>query len=253
MHRTLRITVPALLAGVLAFGCSSDRPNPLAARGAVGPAGDLLAAKELPAFPSDPEDFASGLSNPYLAFTPGKVFTYESATPEGLERIVVEVTRKTKTILGVATTVVHDQVYLDGDLIEDTFDWYAQDARGNVWYFGEDSKEIENGVVVSTEGSWEAGVDGALPGIVMLSEPKVGLQYRQELAPGVAEDMAKIMSVSETASVPYGSFASLLETMEWSPLNRGPREHKYYAPGVGLVLEAQPGGGRVELVAITGN
>jgi hypothetical protein len=126
------------------------------------------------------------------------------------------------------------------------------DKLGNVWYFGEDSKQIENGVVVGTEGSWEAGVDGAKPGIIMLAEPKVGTKYQQEFAPGVAEDMAKVLSLSETVEVPYGRFEGCLKTAEWTPLEPGAREFKYYAPGTGQVLEVQSRGGgvRVELIAI---
>ncbi|MBI4563400.1 MAG: hypothetical protein HY716_01730 [Planctomycetes bacterium] len=132
------------------------------------------------------------------------------------------------------------------------FDWFAQDKDGNVWYFGEDSKEIEDGVVVSTEGSWEAGVGGAQPGILMLADPKVGISYQQEFAEGVAEDMARVKSLSESVTVPVGTFEGCIETMEWTPLEPGARESKFYAPGVGLVLEVslRGGGARIELVEI---
>jgi hypothetical protein len=239
-----------LLVALIAAGCGTNGLSPLNDNSPTAPVAQLH--KSVPDFPSNPKDFVARIDNPYLGFEAGKVFRYEGVTEDGLEMIVVEVTNKTKKILGVATTVVHDRVYLNGDLIEDTFDWYAQDKNGNVWYFGEDSKEIENGVVVSTEGSWEAGVDGAQPGIIMLAEPKIGTQYQQEFAEGVAEDMAKVLRLSETADVPYGTFDGCLQTAEWTPLAPGAREFKFYAPGVGLVLEVQSRGGgvRIELTAI---
>ncbi len=250
MHRIAQTIVSAILATLLLVGCETQPQNPLGPRTAMAPGSAALLASSLPTFPSDPGAFVSGITNPYLGFKRGRIFRYESRTPEGLESDVVQVTSKTKTILGVATTVVHDQVFLDGELVEDTFDWYAQDKNGNVWYFGEDSKEIEDGVVVSTAGSWQAGINGAMPGIAMLAEPEIGVQYQQEFAPGVAEDMAKVVSLSEAVQVPYGSFEGCLQTMEWTPLSPGPRESKYYAPGVGLVLETAPGGERVELISV---
>jgi hypothetical protein len=198
----------------------------------------------VPEFPADPSDFVAQITNPYMPFTPGKVFNYRAETEDGIETTVVEVTHDTKVIMGVTTTVVRDRVYLDGSLIEDTFDWFAQDEDGNVWYFGEDSKEIEDGVVVSTEGSWEAGVTGAKPGIVMLAQPKIGMQYAQEEAEGVAEDHATVLSLKKVVLVPAGTFENCLQTMDWTPLEPGVREFKYYAPGVGLVLEVHPAGGQ---------
>jgi hypothetical protein len=250
MHRALRNSLPAVLVSALFAGCETDRATPLGAGTPDSPGSVALSTQGIPEFPSSPDEFVDGITNPYLAFQRGKVFRYEGQTEEGVETTVVEVLNKTKRILGVATTVVHDRVYLDGELIEDTFDWYAQDRSGNVWYFGEDSKTIEDGKVVSTEGSWQAGVNGARPGIVMLAQPNVGDQYQQEFASGVAEDRAKVMSLSEVVQVPYGTFTGCLQTQEWTPLAPGPRESKYYAPGVGLVLETAPGGERVELIAI---
>lgn len=240
-HPLLATLVSAI---ALLPGCGSDRSPP----GATA-AERAASSRDLPEFPGA-DGFVLEIDNPYLGFAPGKVFRYEAETDEGLEEIVVEVTPQTKTILGVETTVVRDQVYLEGELVEDTFDWFAQDEDGNVWYFGEDSRTLEGGEVISTEGSWEAGVEGASPGIVMLAAPRIGLQYAQELAPGVAEDMARVLSLSRTVEVPLGTFDGCLQTQEWTPLERGPRESKYYAPGTGLVLETSPGGGRVELVAI---
>jgi hypothetical protein len=196
----------------------------------------------------DPSDFVASITNPLLALVPGTTFLYEATTPEGLQRIEVAVTQDTKEILGVTCTVVRDSVTLDGQLIEDTRDWYAQDSAGNVWYFGEDSKSYEGGVVVSTEGSWEAGVDGAKPGIVMEADPQVGDTYRQEYLRGVAEDMATVVGLGESATVPYDSFDNCLKTKDFSRLDPGVVEYKFYAPGVGQILTLD-GDVREELVS----
>jgi hypothetical protein len=147
------------------------------------------------------------------------------------------VTHDTKQIMGVKCVVVDDRVWTNGKLTKKTFDWYAQDKRGNVWYFGEDSKEYKNGKVTSTGGSWEAGKDGAKPGIIMPAHPKVGQTYRQEYYKGKAEDMAQTLSLNGSVKVPYGSFNDVLVTKEWSPLEPGVAEHKYYVAGVGDIKE----------------
>jgi hypothetical protein len=207
-----------------------------------------LAAVEMPPFP-DAGDFVDAVTNPYFPLDPGTTFHYRSESEDGVETIVVEVLHTTKTILGVDATVVRDRVYLDGDLIEDTFDWFAQDTEGNVWYLGEDSKEFLEDGSVSTEGSWEAGKDGALAGIIMLAEPEKGERYRQEFLEDVAEDKARVVSLDETVTVPYGSFTGdVLMTVEWNPLEGGSREYKFYAPGLGLVQEIPVGGRGVPVV-----
>lgn len=197
----------------------------------------------------DAADFVDSIDNPFFPLLPGTRWIYESA--DGSERIEVMVLEETRSILGITATVVHDVVSEDGEVIEDTFDWYAQDRSGNVWYLGEDSKELEDGRVVSTEGSWEAGVDGAQPGIVMHAEPRVGVGYRQEFYEGEAEDLAEVLRLDGTADTPYGDFDGLLVIEEWNPLEPDVVEHKYYASGVGVVLEVMTRGGdeRVELVS----
>jgi hypothetical protein len=183
---------------------------------------------------------------------PGTTFVYEGKTKDATEGDVVAVTSDTKNIMGVECVVVNDRVTEDGKLTEKTYDWYAQDKEGNVWYFGEDSKEYENGKVVSTKGSWQAGLDGAKPGIIMPADPKVGETYRQEYYKGKAEDMAKVLSLDESATVPYGSFDHVLMTNEWTPLEPNIAEHKYYAAGVGNILEVAVKGPqeRLELVDV---
>jgi hypothetical protein len=152
----------------------------------------------------------------------------------------VTVTGDTKTVMGVTCVVVLDRVLVNDVITEETFDWYAQDKQGNVWYFGEDSTSYEEGEAPSTEGSWEAGVDGALPGIIMPANPQVGDVYRQEYWKGEAEDMAEVEDVSGTVTVPYGTFDNILTTKEWTPLEPDVREQKQYAPGVGVVVEDSP-------------
>jgi hypothetical protein len=201
----------------------------------------------------DPGNFVSKVDNPYFPLTPGTTFTYRGETEGVPTRDVMTVTYDTKVILGVTTTVVHDQAYEDGVLAEDTFDWYAQDKAGNVWYFGEDTKELdENGNVISTEGSWEAGVNGAEPGIVMEANPKKGDKYQQEFAADVAEDMAQVIGFVDSFCVSYGCFNNVLVTKEWTPLEKGVVENKYYAKGVGFIFGVMVKGGdeQTELVRV---
>jgi hypothetical protein len=193
----------------------------------------------------DPSNFVKEVDNPYFPLEPGTTWVYEGKTPEGTERVEDTILRETKRVMGVECVVLRDRVWLNGELIEDTVDWHAQDKEGNVWYFGEYTKEYENGKVVSTEGSFEAGKDGALPGIIMPADPKVGDSYRQEYYKGEAEDMAEVISLrgtglNDAVSTPYGSFSEdVLVTKDWNPLEPEILEHKYYAPGVGLVGETK--------------
>jgi hypothetical protein len=201
----------------------------------------------------DPADFVPRVTNPFFPLVPGTTLSYEGETEEGVETVIVEVLEETKTILGITATVVRDRVFLDGELIEDTFDWFAQQNTGDVWYLGEDSKEIEDGEVVSTEGSWEAGVDGAKPGIIMWGDPAAHLneEYRQEYYPDVAEDVATVIGLEEAVEVPYGSFTGCIKTEDRNPLESGAVEHKLYCPGIGLVLEGPVDGSeRIELVEV---
>ncbi len=198
----------------------------------------------------DPENFRSRIRNPLLPWTPGATWVYEQTTPEGLERIVVEVLDARIEILGVSCTVVRDTVTLDGVLVEDTDDYYAEDRDGNVWYFGEISLNYDDeGRIEDLDGSWRGGVNGAKPGIVMFASPLVGVTYRQEFALAEAEDMGTVVSLNETAVTPFGTFTGCLETSDFTPLEPGARERKFYAPGLGFVLEINPATGeRLPLV-----
>lgn len=200
----------------------------------------------------DPADFVAAIDNPYWPMAPGTRWVYREADMHGSEqRVVVTVKARTKDILGIAATVVHDIVSEDGVLVEDTLDWYAQDVCGNVWYLGENTKEYEDGVLVSTEGSWEAGVDGAQAGVIVPADPQVGMRYRQEYREGEAEDRAEILSLDEQAQAPFGHFTDVLLTKDFTPIKRRALEYKLYAPGVGpvLVLGVSGGADREELVS----
>jgi hypothetical protein len=199
----------------------------------------------------DPADFTTDIDNPYWPISRGKRWVYTSMD----ERIVVTRTNRKKTVDGIDAVVVTDigtQRNGGGGFVEVTKDWYAQDADGNVWYLGEDTKEYENGKVASTKGSWEHGVDGAYAGVIIPADPKPGLAYRQEYYKGEAEDVAKVLSLDATAKVPFGTFENCLKTEDTTPLEPDVREHKYYARNVGPVLRTNAeGGGREELVSFT--
>ena len=196
----------------------------------------------------DPADFSAEIDNPYWPMAAGNTWVYE----EDGQRVTVTVTDRTRTIMGIEARVVHDVVTEDGQVIEDTFDWYAQDRWGNLWYLGEDTTEFEDGKAVSKEGSWEAGVDGAQAGVLLPGEPEPGQAYRQEYYAGEAEDRGKVLSLDESITVPYGSFDGVLKTEDTTPLEPDVLEHKYYAKDVGPVLAVNvSGSGREELVRFT--
>lgn len=198
----------------------------------------------------DPANFQTRVENPFFPLEPGTRFTYRETSRGRSSVNEVTVTHDTRVILGVSCVVVHDVVKDGGRIAEETFDWYAQDKQGSVWYFGEASKEIGPRGNVSTEGSWEAGVDGAQPGILMKAEPTVGKPYRQEYYRGHAEDMGQVIAVGDSVTVPYGSFAGCVRTKDWSMLEAG-TETKWYAKGVGLVRSQSSSRELSELVSIT--
>ena len=184
-----------------------------------------------------PDDFVGAVDNPYFPLTPGATYVYEATTGEGLEHTEIEMLSDTRQVMGITATVVRDTVTLDGQLIEDTYDWYAQDTSGRVWYLGEDVSNYENGQSVGKAGSSEDGVDGALPGIIMLGDPSshVGETYRQEYHQGHAEDMADLVGVNESLTVSHGSFTDVVKTLDYTPPEPDAREEKYYAGGIGLI------------------
>ena len=203
----------------------------------------------------NPADFVATIDNTYFPLTPGTTYIYEGITEKGNEHVEVYVTHNTKVILGVTCVEVRDTVTVGVNLVEDTLDWYAQDKDGNVWYFGENSKEYEDRLVVGLGGSWIAGVDGAKPGIIMeASLPTVGDLYRQEFALGVAEDMAQVLSLTESVTVPYQPtpFTNCLKTKEVSPLEPDAVENKFYAQGIGNIQTVDVVNGfHTDLISIT--
>jgi hypothetical protein len=198
----------------------------------------LLAAGAVAAAFAGPGDFTTRIDNPYWPMAPGSRWVYRETDDQGSrQKVVVRVTNRTKRVAsGIVARMVRDTVTEDGQLVEDTFDWYAQDRRGNIWYIGEDTTEYEEGKPVSKQGSFEDGVNGARRGIVMLARPRAGRRYREERAPGTAEDRARVLSRHEQVQVPFGHFTNVLMTSNTNPLEPRVQEYKWYARGVGPVL-----------------
>ena len=252
-----RILVLAVALAAVVAGCGSndssggaDKDGATTAREATGPRSTAPPRGSGPV-DLDPADFTTRIDNPYWPMTPGSRWVYRETDAQGrVQHGEITVMRQTKMVAGVRARVVHDRVTRNGKLVEDTFDWFAQDRAGNIWYLGEDTREYQNGKVSSAAGSWQAGVDGAQAGVLLPGSPRVGQEYRQEYREGEAEDAARVLSVSEQVQVPVGHFASALLTKDFTPLEPDVLEYKLYARGVGLVLALGVSGGasREELV-----
>jgi hypothetical protein len=254
---------PLVLAATLVcVGCASSANDPAATDPSSPPAPESpaasspSAASKLPTGADpvnlDPADFSADITNPYWPMKPGMRWVYRNVeTGSDPQDIVIVVTTATKKLAnGVTARVVRDTASSKGQIIEDTLDWYAQDSAGNVWYMGEDTAEFEKGKIVSREGSWEAGVGGALPGIIVPAQPQVGQTYRQEYKKGEAEDNGEVLATTHRVEVKGGSFEDALVTMDTSTIEPDVVEYKFYAPGVGplLALDVSGGAGREELV-----
>jgi hypothetical protein len=235
MRKTTMAAVAALALGAGACGGETT---------ASKPATTSLPQDGKP-FTIDPSEFTTEIDNPYWPMKPGSQWVFRETDAEGsVSRVVVTVLDRTKMIAnGVEARIVHDQVTEGNQVVEDTYDWYAQDADGNLWYLGEDTTEYENGKPKTKEGSWEAGVDGALPGIVMPASPQVGMTYREEYYKGHAEDGASILFTDAFARVPYGRFEHGVQTRNFSGIEPDVVEEKIYARGVGVILEITVSGG----------
>jgi hypothetical protein len=223
VRRAIFLLAAACLCAVLAGGAGAERPR-----------------------------FVRGIDNQWLPFPPGAVWTYRGVKDGKASRDVVTATARTRTIDGVRCVAVDDRLYLRGALAERTTDWYAEDAAGNVWYFGEATAELDSsGRVTSTEGSWRAGIRGARAGIVMPAHPRAGQTFRQEYYKGHAEDHFRVLSVMASVRVPYTSSTHALLTKEWTPLEPGAIDHKLYVRGIGMVEEQTVKGGdeRAKLVS----
>jgi hypothetical protein len=191
------------------------------------------------------------IDNKYFPLKPGTTFVYKGTSDGEPTRDVFTVTNKVKVILGINTRVVHDDAFVKGEHEESTDDWFAQDDKGTVWYFGEFTTDLTTG---SHEGSWQAGVKGAKPGIIMLAQPNVGDTYQQERAKGVAEDFATVLSLNEKVCVPYGCFSNVLKTEDINPFEPDIVENKFYAQGIGYIkaVQVKGGSGDEQLVQIKG-
>jgi hypothetical protein len=199
----------------------------------------------------NPADFTTKIDNSYWPMSPGDHWVYREVENGESQRVDVTVTNRTKTMTnGIEARVVHDVVSQNGEPIEDTMDWYAQDTAGTLWYLGENTAEYENGKVSSTAGSWEAGKDGGEPGIIMPAQPKTGMAYREEYYAGEAEDEAEITGTDAKTKVPFGSYENVVTTENTSPLEPNVVEHKWYAQGVGPVREALLSGGHGDTVLL---
>jgi hypothetical protein len=245
-HRGVRLNSVDLAVAALAvllMGCAptteSDSAMPDSA--SAMPAAFESGAPYAP--PIEPAEFTTAVDNPFFPLAPGARWMLNGSGEADGEVDTIEVLAETRTVMGVECVVVHDVVALDGEPVEVTDDWYAQDTAGNVWYFGEETAEYEGGEVVSTAGSWEAGVDGAQPGIIMPADPQIGVTYRQEYYAGEAEDLAQAVARGERAETPGSVFDDVLVTEDWTPLEPDVRERKFYARDIGLVMERQVAGG----------
>lgn len=249
MHRAaLLAALPvALLVASLSAGCAGDPEE-------IGPTGvDLL---EIPTPSADPDDFVATIDNPYLPLTPGSTWVYERTDRA---RITVSVTDETREVQGVDTTVVREQVTAaDGEVLTDTYEWYAQDTDGNVWAFGEEpvgeraDADGSDGTTSDAGASWEAGVDGAQAGIAMLAEPRVGDGYRRGLLPGVVEHRATVVTLDAAVELDLGRWTGVLQTEETPGPDADPAWRSFYVRDVGLVLQQEVGGSAtVQVVEFT--
>jgi hypothetical protein len=241
------------LAAVLVAGCATQPTGP--GRGLQAPSNTAIhqapAGTAEPDFVRpdfDPDDFVRVVDNRFFPLRPGTRFVYQGIEDGEQETNITIVTHDRKNIVGISAIVVFDRVFVHGELKEKTFDWYAQDEDGNVWYLGEDTKEYEHGRVVSTEGSWETGKQGAKAGIIMLAHPRVTDKYRQEFLEGEAEDVARVVDRGLDVRVPYGSFHNCLKTVEFTRLEPGIEEAKDFCPGVGFVKAHGISGETTQLV-----
>jgi hypothetical protein len=241
-----------LLVPVLGLAaCGGDETTTVTATGPAEQPGAGLPQGAEPA-KLDPSEFTTEIDNPYWPMTVGSRWVYREQEGGETQKVVVTVTDRTKRIAnGVEARVVHDVVSAGGEPIEVTDDYYAQDAEGNIWYLGEDTAEYENGKVATRAGSFEAGVNGAEPGVAMAADPQPGMEYRQEYYEGEAEDRGAVLSTSEQVEVPFGHFTGALMTRDTNPLEPKIEELKFYARGVGPVLALGISGGpaREELLS----
>jgi hypothetical protein len=248
MRRYRVIVIAAALVVLFSAGCNAkDNQNVSSDQSRSGTGSGIT--QDLPQRSEpvnlDPKDFTTRIDNPYWPMDPGTRWTYRETDQEGAQlKVVVTVSDQTKKIAnGITARVVRDTVTRDGELIEDTLDWYAQDSEGNIWYLGENTAEFHNGKLITKAGSFEAGVDGAQPGIVMPADPQDGMQYRQEYYRGEAEDNGEILSTNEKVRSPFGQFDNALLTKDTITIEPNVLQYKLYAKGIGPVVALGVSGG----------
>jgi hypothetical protein len=202
----------------------------------------------------DPSNFVSTIDNPYYPLPVGRTLVYEGFRDGQTQTDTVKVLDQTRVVAGVTARVVSDVATHDGALLEKTFDWFAQDKQGNVWYLGEDTTAYLRNGKTDTSGSWEAGVQGAQPGLIMEASPQIPDGYRQEYLAGEAEDTAWIVGQGGTVKVPYGNVRNVLTTLEATQVEPGIYDQKIYGPGIGIVVEQSLTGPNeyAKLVSVTG-
>jgi hypothetical protein len=218
-------------------GSDSDSGSPGPEATSPGPEATSSAA-------INPADFTSVIDNPLFPISSYTTMVYEGEETDPdtgetvLGRVEMTVLPDTKVVAGVEVLVVQDQAFEDGELVESTLDYYAQHTDGSVYYFGEDVDNYLDGELANHDGSWIAGEGENLPGIIMPPAPAVGDVFEQEKAPGIAEDRMTILSLTETVTVPAGTYTDCLKSEDVNPLDgTGAIEFKYYCPGVGFALE----------------
>ena len=255
MNGSFRLVAGVSIVALAVAACGSSSRSGSAGPASTAPASSTSTSVTATTDPSyhptiDPAKFTTRITNPYFPLTPGRTLVYDGTRDGQPQHDEVVVTTKIRTVMGVRCVVVEDTVTSNGALVEKTSDWYAQARNGDVWYFGEDTKEYENGAVSSTHGTWEAGVDGAQPGVVMRGRPRVGDKYRQEYRPGEAEDRGQVLRIDAALKVPAGRYGNAVLTLDSDPLNPSKNDNKWYAQGVGLVKSARVAAGHREVVAL---
>jgi hypothetical protein len=255
--------IAALALSLAGAGCAAGHTPAPAATSTTHPTTSAAATTPTPAsqlpvggepVTLDPADFSADVTHPLWPMKPRTRWTYREVEADGTvtDGVVVATTKTEKLANGITGRVVRDTARQGGRIVEDTIDWYAQDAAGNLWYLGEQTAEFEHGKIVSRRGSWEGGANSAQPGILLPAKPEVGQAYRQEYLKGEAEDNAEVLATDELVQVPIGRYRHALLTKDTSTIEPTVVEYKIYAPGVGpaLALTVSGGASREELIKI---
>jgi hypothetical protein len=250
------MAVAALAGAALIAGCGSGNQSSSAAstpRATTTAPPSTTAATGSYNPKIEPAKFTSHITNHWFPLKPGTTMILKGSKDGTPQTHNTRITRRTRTIMGVPCAVVKDVVTDPNGVAEIAYDWYAQDDKGNVWYFGESTADYAKGVVTTTKGSWEAGVDNAKPGIVMPAHPKPGPAFYQEYRPGIAEDQGKVLAINRTVRVKSGTYRTVVVIRDTNPLDPTLVQHKWYAPGVGVVKSIRTGSSHTEtsqLVAV---